>query len=109
MELFAFLSAEEVTPIFAFGAIVAGTFWVLSMISNRNSQAEERLERIGRPKSLVEIEMAQLESTKNRFAGLKQMFSNLGGSMEPQSDLEKSSIRVKLANAGFRSEQAAGV
>ena len=50
MELFAFLSAEELTPIFVFVAIVAGTFWVLSMISNRNSQAEERLERIGRPK-----------------------------------------------------------
>ena len=49
-----------------FVAIVAGTFWLLSMISSRNSQAEERLERIGRPKSLVEIEMAQ---TENKRAG----------------------------------------
>ena len=58
MELFAFLTAEELTPILVFVAIVAGAFWLLSLISNRNSQAEERLERIGRPKSLAEIEMA---------------------------------------------------
>ena len=109
MELFAFLTTEELTPIFVFVAIMAGTFWLLSMISNRNSQAEERLERIGRPKSLVEIEMAQLEGKNNRFSGLKDMFSNLGGAMEPQSELEKSNIRIKLANAGFRSENAASV
>jgi tight adherence protein C len=108
VQLFAFLSTDELAPIFVFIAFMAGVFWVLSTISNRNSQAEERLERLGRPKSLVEIEMSQAD-TRNRYSGLKDMFSNLGGVMEPQSELEKSSIRVKLANAGFRSEQAAGV
>src|SRR5437763_122923 len=49
-------------PVMVFVAIVAGVFWLLSMISTRNSQAEERLERIGRPKSLVEIELAQTEA-----------------------------------------------
>ncbi len=108
MELFAFLSAEELTPLFVFVTIVAGTFWLLSLISNRNSQAEERLEKIGRPKSLVEIEMGQSES-RGRFKGLKDAFSNLGGVMEPQNEGEKNSLRVKLANAGFRSENAAAV
>lgn len=108
MELFAFLSAEDLTPIFVFAAMVAGTFWLLSLISTRNSQAEDRLERIGRPKSLMDIDVSQTDS-RNRFAGLKDMFSNLGGAMEPQSELEKNSLRLKLANAGFRSEQAAAV
>ncbi len=108
MELFAFLSADDLTPVFVFAAIVAGTFWVLSMISGRNSQAEDRLDRIGRPKSLVDIEMSQAES-RGRFKGLKDAFSNLGGVMEPNTELEKNSIRIKLANAGFRSENAAGV
>ena len=108
MELFALLSVEELAPVFVFAAIVAATFWVLSMVSSRNSQAEERLERIGRPKSLVEIEMAQAES-RNRFAGLKEAFSNLGGAMESGSELERSGLRIKLANAGFRSESAATV
>jgi tight adherence protein C len=108
VELFAFLSAEDLTPIFVFAAMVAGIFWLLSVISTRNSQAEDRLERIGRPKSLMDIDVSQADS-RNRFAGLKDMFSNLGGAMEPQSDLEKNSLRLKLANAGFRSEQAAAV
>lgn len=108
MELFAFLTAEELTPVFVFVAIVAGTFWVLSLISNRNSQAEERLEKIGRPKSLVEIEMAQSDS-RGRFKGMKDAFSNLGGVMEPKNELEKNSLRIQLANAGFRSENAAPV
>ena len=108
MELFAFLSAADLTPVFVFAAIVAGTFWLLSMISNRNSQAEDRLERIGRPKSLAAIEMSQAES-RGRFKGLKDAFSNLGEVMEPTTELEKNSIRIKLANAGFRSENAAGV
>ncbi|MBY0457079.1 MAG: type II secretion system F family protein [Gemmataceae bacterium] len=108
MELLAFVSAEDVTPVFVFVAIVAGTFWLLSMLSNRNSQAEDRLSRIGRPKSLVEIEMSQMES-RGRFKGLKDAFSNLGGVMEPQSELDKNSLRIQLANAGFRSENAASV
>ena len=107
MQLFAFLSAEELTPIFVFVAIVCGTFWLLSMISRRNSQAEDRLERIGRPKSLVEIEM-QTEG-RGRFSGLKDAFSNLGGVMDNGSDTEKGSLKIKLANAGFRSEQASTV
>ena len=105
MEIFAFLSAEDIVPFFVFAAIVAGTFWALTMLSKRNSQAEDRLDRIGRPKSLVDLELNQAES-RQRFAGLKDAFSNLGASMQPQSDLEKSSLRVKLANAGFRSESA---
>ena len=108
MELLAFVSAEELTPVFVFVAMVAGTFWLLSKISARNSQAEDRLERIGRPKSLIDIEMSQMDGP-NKYGGLKDMFSNLGGAMEPRSELEKSNIRIKLANAGFRSEQAAGV
>ncbi|MBP3953847.1 type II secretion system F family protein [Gemmata sp. G18] len=108
MELFALLSADDIAPVLVFVAIMAGTFWVLSLISNRNSQAEERLERIGRPKSLVEIEMSQAES-QGRFKGLKDAFNNLGGVMEPGTELEKNTIRIKLANAGFRSENAAGV
>jgi tight adherence protein C len=108
VELFAFLSAEDLMPVVVFVACVAGVFWFLSTISTRNSQAEERLERIGRPKSLVEIEMAQSE-TKGRFAGLKEAFSNLGGVIDNSNDVEKNSLKIKLANAGFRSESAAAV
>jgi tight adherence protein C len=105
---FAFFTAEEMAPVFVFAAIVAGTFWMLSLISRRNSQAEDRLDRIGRPRSLMELELSQAES-RNAFGGLKDLFSSIGASMQPQSDLEKNALRVKLANAGFRSEAAPAV
>jgi tight adherence protein C len=108
VELFAFLTAEDMMPVVVFVAIVSGTFWLLSAISSRNSQAEERLERIGRPKSLVEIEMAQAE-TKGRFAGLKEAFSNLGTQIDNSNELDRNTLKIKLANAGFRNENAAAV
>ncbi len=108
MNLFAFLTAEDMLPVMVFGTIVAGTFWLLSSLSGRNSQAEERLDRIGRPKSLVEIEMSQAES-RGRFAGLKDAVSGLAGVMDSGNETERNSLKIKLANAGFRSENAAAV
>jgi tight adherence protein C len=108
VELFAFLTAEDMMPVVVFVAIVSGVFWLLSAISNRNTHAEERLVRIGRPKSLVEIEMAQAE-TKGRFAGLKEAFSNLGTQIDNSSEVDRNSLKIKLANAGFRNENAAAV
>lgn len=98
-------------PIIVFGVIMAGTWWVLSLISARNSQAEDRLERIGRPKSLAEIEIASKRSdSKKGMSGMKKTLEGLGAGMAAsQSELEKNSLRVKLANAGFRSESAPAV
>jgi tight adherence protein C len=104
---FAFLSADDLLPVMVFAGCVAAVFWLLSSISTRNSQAEERLERIGRPKSLVEIEMSQ-DQGRGRFAGIKDAFSNLGGVMNA-SEGEKNSLKIQMANAGFRSDSAAAV
>ena len=95
-------------PIIVFGVIVLVAWWALSMISTRNSQAEDRLERMGRPKSLAEIDIASRRDTG--MGGLKKMMEGMGASIaSQQSDLEKNSLRVKLANAGFRSESAPAV
>ena len=109
MALYGFLTSAEMLPMLVFVAIMAGTFWLLSLISTRNSQAEDRLERIGRPKSLVDVEMSEMEA-KNRFGGMKDKLTNLGAAMEQGgSELERSALRVKLANAGFRSEGAPAI
>lgn len=108
MELLGFMTAEDLMPIAVFIMIVAGTFMLMTAISKRNSQAEERLERIGRPKSLAELELNEKES-QNRFKTIKERLSKFGQTVDPQSDLEKNALRVKLANAGFRSENAAAI
>jgi tight adherence protein C len=92
----------------AFAVCMIGAWSMLSLLSRRNmTRAEERLERIGRPKSLADIDLAQKKADE-RFSGLKDTMSSLGNVLEG-SELEKSSLKIKLANAGFRSESAASV
>jgi tight adherence protein C len=107
VELFGFLTANEMLPILVFVFIMIGTFLGLNAISSRNSLAEDRLERIGRPKSLTDLEVNAFESRQN-FAGLRKAFTNLGSAME-QNELEKNTLKVDLANAGFRGENAVAV
>lgn len=96
-------------PIIVFGLIMAGAWWVLSLISKRNSQAEDRLEKFGRPKSLAEIDIARQRSSAG-MNSLKKTIEGLGASMSSgQSELEKNSLKSKLANAGFRSEGAPAI
>ena len=106
MFLLAFITPEILLPILVFGAIVCMTYFGLSALSKRNSQAEDRLSRIGRPKS---IDMDSLIDSKVKFGGLKDAFSSLGASMQPKSELEQNGLKVKLANAGFRSEAASTI
>ena len=103
------MDQATIFPLVSFLVFMAGAWFMLSLISNRNtSQAEERLDRLGRPKSLAEIELED-ERSRDRFSGMKEAVSTLGVALEPQSELEKSKLKIILANAGFRSEAAAAV
>jgi tight adherence protein C len=103
---FAFInSLPDMIPLLVFGGIVLGIMALLSMISQRNSKAQERLTRLSRPASLAEIE--EPKGPKNqRFQGLVQTAKALSSPMMPQTELEQSALKLKLANAGFRSDAA---
>jgi tight adherence protein C len=104
------IDSSTIMALVAFAVFMAGAWMMLSLISQRNTnRAEERLERIGRPKSLAEIDLAPGVQSQERFTGLKETMSSLGSALEPQSELEKNSLKIRLANAGFRSESAAAV
>src|SRR5690349_7266278 len=107
MILFAFVGLNEAIPLLVCAGLVAGIFAVLSMISNRNSRAAERLERISRPASLAEIE--DPKAKKERFQGVMETAKALSGPLMPQTELEQSELKIKLANAGFRSDSAVAV
>jgi tight adherence protein C len=81
----------------------------LSVVSQRNSRTQERLERHSRPASLAEIEVPGKQSREERMTGLKKAFEDLGAILKPKTDLEVSAVRIRLANAGFRSESAAAI
>lgn len=98
------ISMTEMLPLIVFMIFVALVWGGLTLLSKNKTQAEERLDRLSRGATSPELDMGTEQ--KNRFSGLKEAISSLGGAMEPQSALEKNALKVKLANAGFRSEAA---
>jgi tight adherence protein C len=97
----------ELIPLLVFAGLVAGIFSILSLISKRNSRAQERLERLSRPASLAEIEDPKLK--KERFQGVMETAKALSKPLMPQTELEQSELKIRLANAGFRSDSAGAV
>lgn len=107
--LTAFFYLEDIIPLLVFGGIVMGIWAVLSMISNRNSKAMDRLARLSRPQSLAEIEDPSRRGSNEKFAGLMEAAKSLATPLMPQTELEQNALKQKLANAGFRSDTAVAV
>src|SRR5262245_19924463 len=96
-------------PLLVFAGFVAAVWSVLSLISQRNSRAQRRLARISRPASVAEIEDPKMQAKKERFQGVMETAKALSKPLMPQSELEQSQLKVRLANAGFRSDGAVAV
>jgi tight adherence protein C len=106
--LFAEIDITFIIPFLVFAAFVAGVWAVLSLISNRNSRAHERLAKMStRAPSLAEID--EKMAKKERFQGVVDTAKALSGPLMPHTELEQSALKVKLANAGFRSDSAISV
>ncbi len=107
---FAFIvGLADVFPLLVFAGFVLGVWAVLSMISQRNSKAHERLARLSRPASLAEIEDPKLLAKKERFQGVLDAAKALSGPLMPKTELEQNKLKVWLANAGFRSDSAVAI
>src|SRR5260221_12470100 len=104
--LFAVLGIEDMIPLMVFAGIVAAIWACLSMISNRNSQALDRLSRLSRPASLAEIEDPTKKANGNKFQGLTDAVKSISKPLMPQTEVEQNALKTKLANAGFRSDAA---
>lgn len=105
--LWAIVGFNEMLPLLVIIAVAAALFAMLSFLSNRNSRAAERLERMSRPASLAEIEDPLTK--KDRFAGVMETAKALSKPLMPQTEIERSELKIKLANAGFRSDSAVPV
>jgi tight adherence protein C len=104
-----FIGLMDILPLLVCAGVVAAIWGVLSAISQRNSKAMERLARISRPASLAEIEDPRLAAKKERFQGVVDAAKALSRPLMPKTELEQSQLKVRLANAGFRSDSAVSV
>jgi tight adherence protein C len=105
--ILAFIGMQEALPLVVCALFVAGIFAILTILSNRNSRAADRLDRLSRPGSMAEIDTSQ--GKKQRLAGIAETAKAFSGPLMPQTELEQSELKIKLANAGFRSESAIAV
>lgn len=100
---------QEIVPVLACIAVVAGIWAVLSFISERNAKMRERISRFSRPASLAEIEDPRLAKKSERFQGIASMAEAIADPMMPKTEIEQSELKIKLANAGFRSDSAPAI
>jgi tight adherence protein C len=99
------IGIADVVPLLVFAGIVLGIWAVLSMISNRNSQAMDRLARLSRPQSLADIEDPTRRG-EHKLQGLFDAAKSISKPLMPTTEMEQSRLKTKLANAGFRSDAA---
>jgi tight adherence protein C len=103
--LFAAFGIEDLIPVMVFAGIVLGIWALMSLISNRNSQAVDRLSKLSRPPSLADIENSQ-KKDGGKLQGLTDAVKSVASPLMPKTDVEQNELKNKLANAGFRSEAA---
>ncbi len=106
--LFALVGFNEIIPLVVMAAVVAAIFAGLTLMSNRNSRASDRLDRWSRPASLAEMETPK-GNKKDRFAGIMETAKAMSKPLMPQTEMEQSALRIKMANAGFRSDSAVSI
>jgi tight adherence protein C len=106
--IFAFIGIADVIPFLVFGGFVFTVWSVLSLISQRNSRAQERLARLSRPASLAEIDLKGPHK-EDRLQGMMDTAKALAKPLMPQTELEQSALKLNLANAGFRSDSAVAI
>src|SRR5438445_13592167 len=98
--LLAVVGVAEIIPLLVFVGIVFGIWSVLTMISSRNSRALDRLARLSRPQSLVDLEDPRNLAKKEKFQGLLDTAKAMSAPLMPQTELEQDALKTRLANAG---------
>jgi tight adherence protein C len=91
-------------------SVVAVVFFIFNAISSRNANSNDRMSRIlaQRPGS----SMADLQPAAERSPKMEQMGDLLSkaqafsGAFMPKTELEQNVLKLRLANAGFRSEKS---
>jgi len=96
------VGVTELAPFVVFAAIVAGAWFLMNALTRRSSRAEERLDRLGRGQSSADLDV---DPRKQRFSGLKDAIASIGGG-GGLNELEQNKLKLKLTNAGFRSDTA---
>jgi tight adherence protein C len=103
------ISWFTLVPFAVFLSITLGVWGLLTALADRPTSAEERLKRVLNPDAR-RVDAAELGRRHDRFqARVTEAATKLGKGMRPQNESELGQVRLRLLNAGYRSEQAVAV
>ncbi|MFG0332417.1 MAG: type II secretion system F family protein [Maioricimonas sp. JB049] len=88
-----------------FGAITVGIWALLAAFTSKDSRASERLDFLKDPRPRPAE--GDSDSPGSVRGALQKAAPTLSKALQPKTDLEESALKVRLANAGFSSPNAA--
>lgn len=100
-------SVQDLLPFAVFGMFAALAWWGLELMATGKPRAVERLDELRKPRARrSESDPSALRKPDRMTQMLQKATPAFAKPLEPKSELERSRLKIKLANAGFRSEMA---
>lgn len=100
------VGTREIVSVLVATSIGAIVYLLYSLTSQRDGKTEERLERFGRLGAGADPSAAKMGRSEKLQDLLEKAAPALAKPLAPQTEQEQSALRVKLANAGWRGENA---
>ncbi len=103
------MSFETLLPLALFGMFAAVAWWGLELIAAGKPRALERLDELKNPHKRKIPAGGALKKQDAMTRILEKATPALAKPLQPKSDADVSKLKLRLANAGFRSEAAGSV
>jgi len=101
---------EDLLPFAMFGMFAAMAWWMLEFLAAGKSRASERLDELKNPRARRrESDVSALKKQDRMTKVLERATPTLAKPLQPKSATDRSKLKTKLANAGFRSESASSI
>ncbi|MEN6457318.1 MAG: type II secretion system F family protein [Thermoguttaceae bacterium] len=101
------INLETLVPLALFGTFGALAWWALDLMATGRPRALERLEELKDPRKRRKAANESALKQSDAFTRVLEKASpSLAKPLQPKSEAEISKLRMRLSNAGFRSESA---
>lgn len=98
-------SFENLLPFAMFGMFAALAWWMLELVAAGRSRAEERLDELKSPRTRRrEDDVSALRKQDAMTKVLEKATPALAKPLQPKSETDRSKLKMRLDNAGFRGE-----
>lgn len=107
MILASLVNFQDLLPIAVFGMFALGAWWLLDFVAGGKSRSVQRLDEFKDPTLRKREERAASGKKDGAMTRVLEKASPaLARPLQPKTELEASKLKLRLANAGFRSEAA---